>query len=246
MLWTSGWTPRFTGETIYNGPRDRGATGSSPFVRMRPEDIDAGGMETVFPWRESDGDGSTFESHELLIRDRMGVRNPVMLIRIRPEDMTRVVKRQGQESFNFGDCSPTPRSARIWGARPRSTSSRPTASALPVPPVAVRRAALRPTHLRPGRPRPGAASDQTIDKDGYLVANGRFHRTRWTGLLGADVMSPKLAELAAHQADAIDSRYHPSAAVRRQLNKVFPTTGRSCSVRSRCTASSCCCSPGCT
>ncbi len=32
-------------------------------------------------------------------------------------------------------------------------------------------------------------------------------------------MSPKLAE----QGNAIDSRYHPSAAVRRQLNKVFPT-----------------------
>ncbi|BBZ29165.1 ubiquinol-cytochrome c reductase cytochrome b subunit [Mycolicibacterium madagascariense] len=36
-------------------------------------------------------------------------------------------------------------------------------------------------------------------------------------------MSPKLAELAAAQGNAIDSRYHPSAAVRRQLNKVFPT-----------------------
>jgi ubiquinol-cytochrome c reductase cytochrome b subunit len=41
-------------------------------------------------------------------------------------------------------------------------------------------------------------------------------------------MSPKLAkpnmaEIAASQGDAIDSRYHPSAAVRRQLNKVFPT-----------------------
>ena len=31
------------------------------------------------------------------------------------------------------------------------------------------------------------------------------------------------AEIAARQGDAIDSRYHPSAAVRRQLNKVFPT-----------------------
>ncbi|WP_431240305.1 cytochrome bc1 complex cytochrome b subunit [Mycolicibacterium aichiense] len=31
------------------------------------------------------------------------------------------------------------------------------------------------------------------------------------------------ATLAASQGDAIDSRYHPSAAVRRQLNKVFPT-----------------------
>ena len=34
---------------------------------------------------------------------------------------------------------------------------------------------------------------------------------------------PNMAEIAAKQGDAIDSRYHPSAAVRRQLNKVFPT-----------------------
>ncbi len=34
---------------------------------------------------------------------------------------------------------------------------------------------------------------------------------------------PNLAEIAAKQGDAIDSRYHPSAALRRQLNKVFPT-----------------------
>ena len=32
-----------------------------------------------------------------------------------------------------------------------------------------------------------------------------------------------MADIAAEQGDAIDSRYHPSAAVRRQLNKVFPT-----------------------
>lgn len=35
--------------------------------------------------------------------------------------------------------------------------------------------------------------------------------------------SSKIAERLAKQGDAIDSRYHPSAAVRRQLNKVFPT-----------------------
>jgi ubiquinol-cytochrome c reductase cytochrome b subunit len=34
---------------------------------------------------------------------------------------------------------------------------------------------------------------------------------------------PNMAEIAAKQGDAIDSRYHPSGAVRRQLNKVFPT-----------------------
>ncbi|AEV75005.1 cytochrome b subunit of the bc complex [Mycolicibacterium rhodesiae NBB3] len=32
-----------------------------------------------------------------------------------------------------------------------------------------------------------------------------------------------MAQIAAGQGNAIDSRYHPSAAVRRQLNKVFPT-----------------------
>ncbi|MEO3759079.1 cytochrome bc complex cytochrome b subunit [Mycobacterium sp. B14F4] len=34
---------------------------------------------------------------------------------------------------------------------------------------------------------------------------------------------PSAAQIAASQGNAIDSRYHPSAAVRRQLNKVFPT-----------------------
>src|SRR5918912_443849 len=37
------------------------------------------------------------------------------------------------------------------------------------------------------------------------------------------LMNPTVAEVAARQGDAIDSRYHPSAALRRQLNKVFPT-----------------------
>jgi quinol---cytochrome-c reductase cytochrome b subunit len=36
-------------------------------------------------------------------------------------------------------------------------------------------------------------------------------------------MNFALSRIAAGQGDAIDSRYHPSAAVRRQLNKVFPT-----------------------
>jgi len=38
-------------------------------------------------------------------------------------------------------------------------------------------------------------------------------------------MSPKIdaGAVLARQADEIDTRYHPSAALRRQLNKVFPT-----------------------
>lgn len=102
VLWTSGWTPRYKGETIYLA-RATGLHDGPPFLKMRPEDMDAGGMETVFPWRESDGDGTTVESHEKLQEIAMGVRNPVMLIRIKPSDVDRVVKRQGQESFNFGE-----------------------------------------------------------------------------------------------------------------------------------------------
>ncbi len=129
VLWTSGWTPpRFTGETIFLA-RATGLPGESPFVKMRPEDIDAGGMETVFPWRESDGDGTTVESHEKLGEIALGVRNPVMLIRIKPNDMHKVVKRQGQESFNFGELFAFTKVCSHLGCPPRRcTSSRPTAS----------------------------------------------------------------------------------------------------------------------
>lgn len=127
VLWTSDWTPRYNGETIYLG-RATGRPGDSPFVKIRPEDIDAGGMETVFPWRESDGDGTTVESAEKLLHVSMGVRNPVMLIRIKPVDMPRVVKRQGQESFNFGELFAYTKVCSTSAARPRCTSSRPTAS----------------------------------------------------------------------------------------------------------------------
>lgn len=34
---------------------------------------------------------------------------------------------------------------------------------------------------------------------------------------------PKIGDIMARQGEDVDSRYHPSAAVRRQLNKVFPT-----------------------
>ena len=75
VLWTSGWTPRFHGETIFLA-RSTGSTTGAPFVKMRPEDMDAGGMETVFPWRESDGDGTTVESHEKLIDHQDGRAQP--------------------------------------------------------------------------------------------------------------------------------------------------------------------------
>jgi len=172
VLWTSGWTPRFTGETIYLG-RSTGRPGESPLVKMRPEDLDAGGMETVFPWRESDGDGTTVESHEKLAAIAMGVRNPVMLIRIKPVDMSRVVKRQGQESFNFGDLFAYTKVCSHLGC-PSSLYEQQTYRIL----CPCHQSQFDALHF--ARPIFGPAARAlaqlpiTINNDGYLVANGDF------------------------------------------------------------------------
>jgi ubiquinol-cytochrome c reductase iron-sulfur subunit len=172
VLWTSGWTPRFTGETIFLA-RATGQPGGSPFVKMRPEDVDAGGMETVFPWRESDGDGTSVESSHLLTEIAMGVRNPVMLIRIRPEDMSRVVKRQGQESFNFGDLFAFTKVCSHLGCPASLYESQTNRILCP-----CHQSQFDALHF--ARPIFGPAARAlaqlpvTIDKDGYLVANGDF------------------------------------------------------------------------
>jgi ubiquinol-cytochrome c reductase iron-sulfur subunit len=172
VLWTSGWTPRFTGETIYMA-RATGRPGESPFVKMRPEDIDAGGMETVFPWRESDGDGTTVESHERLSEIAMGVRNPVMLIRIRPVDMAKVVKRKNQESFNFGELFAFTKVCSHLGC-PSSLYEQQSYRIL----CPCHQSQFDALHF--ARPIFGPAARAlaqlpiTIDQDGYLVANGDF------------------------------------------------------------------------
>ena len=172
VLWTSAWSPRFTGETIYLA-RATGLPGESPFVRLRPEDLDAGAMETVFPWRESDGDGTTVESHEKLSAIAMGVRNPVMLIRIKPVDMSRVVKRQGQESFNFGDLFAYTKVCSHL-ACPASLYEQQTYRIL----CPCHQSQFDALHF--ARPIFGPAARAlaqlpiTIDQEGYLVANGDF------------------------------------------------------------------------
>jgi quinol---cytochrome c reductase iron-sulfur subunit len=172
VLWTSGWTPRFKGETIYLA-RATGMPGESPYVRMRPEDLDAGGMETVFPWRESDGDGTTVESHERLSEIAMGVRNPVMLIRIKPTDMPRVVKRKGQESFNFGELFAFTKVCSHLGC-PSSLYEQQSYRIL----CPCHQSQFDALHF--ARPIFGPAARAlaqlpiTIDQDGYLVANGDF------------------------------------------------------------------------
>ncbi|SFQ36785.1 ubiquinol-cytochrome c reductase iron-sulfur subunit [Amycolatopsis arida] len=94
-LWHTGWQPLFPGEVVYL----RRNTGNSHEISLvRPEDLDAGAMETVFPFRESERDDEHALSQALKRSD-----NPVMLIRLRPADAARVIKRKGQEDFNYGD-----------------------------------------------------------------------------------------------------------------------------------------------
>ena len=169
VLWTSGWTPRFKGETIYLAR----ATGNGTYAKMRPEDIDAGGMETVFPWRESDGDGTTAASHHRLAEITMGVRNPVMLIRIKPVDLPRVVKRKNQESFNFGDLFAFTKVCSHLGC-PSSLYEQQTYRIL----CPCHQSQFDALHF--AKPIFGPAARAlaqlpiTIDQDGYLVANGDF------------------------------------------------------------------------
>ena len=173
VLWTSGWTPRFHGETIFMARATGNAGHGAPFVKMRPEDLDAGGMETVFPWRESDGDGTTTESHHRLNEILMGVRNPVMLIRIKPGDINKVVKRKGQESFNFGDLFAFTKVCSHLGC-PSSLYEQQTYRIL----CPCHQSQFDALHF--ARPIFGPAARAlaqlpiTIDQDGYLVANGDF------------------------------------------------------------------------
>ncbi|WP_345417055.1 ubiquinol-cytochrome c reductase iron-sulfur subunit [Pseudonocardia xishanensis] len=91
-LWHTPWRPE-NGETVYLR-RDTGIL--DEISRVRPEDMEPGSMETVFPFRESDrGD------EEALLRALRASDAPVMLIRLRPDTPT--VKRQGQENFHYGD-----------------------------------------------------------------------------------------------------------------------------------------------
>ncbi|MEV6611955.1 ubiquinol-cytochrome c reductase iron-sulfur subunit [Kutzneria sp. NPDC051319] len=92
-LWHTGWQPSQPGEKVY---LRRNTGDSGEVVLIRPEDLDAGGFETVFPFRESERGNEEALSAALHRSD-----NPVMLIRLRPDQ--NVVKRSGQENFNFGD-----------------------------------------------------------------------------------------------------------------------------------------------
>jgi len=93
-LASTGWRKQSADETVYL----RRNTGDPEEISLvRPEDLDAGALETVFPYRESEKDDP-----KALLEALRRADNPVMLFRLRPEDTANVQERKGQEDFHYG------------------------------------------------------------------------------------------------------------------------------------------------
>jgi ubiquinol-cytochrome c reductase iron-sulfur subunit len=90
LLKTGWFSP--DGERVYLR-RDVGV--SDEVVLVRPGDLEPGAMETVFPFKESQRNNPEELAETLKSSD-----SPVMLIRLRPN--VPVIKRAGQEDFNYG------------------------------------------------------------------------------------------------------------------------------------------------
>jgi ubiquinol-cytochrome c reductase iron-sulfur subunit len=69
---------------------------SEPPTLARPEDLAAGSIATVFPYKRS---WTAEEAHEALRASD----SPVMLIRLHPEQAAQVIQRRGQVNFHYGD-----------------------------------------------------------------------------------------------------------------------------------------------
>ncbi|WP_031467674.1 ubiquinol-cytochrome c reductase iron-sulfur subunit [Sciscionella sediminilitoris] len=128
LRWT-GWREDSKAKTVFlrkdNGKPDQ-------IELVRPGDMDAGGMQTVYPlhvpnelkqkvleaqndpeklravlMREDTTDHRVREEAEKLWEENKEqlhrVDTPVMLIRLRSSDARKVIKRKGQENFNYGD-----------------------------------------------------------------------------------------------------------------------------------------------
>ncbi|MCS4488988.1 MULTISPECIES: ubiquinol-cytochrome c reductase iron-sulfur subunit [unclassified Corynebacterium] len=191
-LWTSGWTLSEQGVKLYLG-RDTGALaekhesssgehytthGVTRLVRMRPEDLVAAGMETVFPLpADLVNDGDLYDPQADVYENQMhsihGPRNAVMLIRLRSSDAEKVIERAGQEDFHYGDYYAYSKICTHIGC-PTSLYEAQT------------NRILCPCHqsqfdaLHYGKPIFGPAARAlpqlpiTVDEEGYLIAAGDF------------------------------------------------------------------------
>ncbi|SEQ67456.1 menaquinol-cytochrome c reductase iron-sulfur subunit precursor [Lentzea xinjiangensis] len=162
-LWHTSWKPEKPGEKVYL----RRHTGNFHEVSLvRPEDVEPGGFETVFPFRESERN----DEHALVAALKRSDA-PVMLIRMRPNQA--IVKRAGQEDFNYGDLYAYSKVCTHLGC-PTSLFEQQTGLL------------LCPCHqsqfdvFEYAKPRFGPATRPlpqlpiTVDEDGYLVARSDF------------------------------------------------------------------------
>ncbi|GAA4878099.1 MULTISPECIES: cytochrome bc1 complex Rieske iron-sulfur subunit [Saccharopolyspora] len=159
----TGWM-RVNGEKTYL----RRDTGNPHDVSLvRPEDIDAGGFETVFPFRESMRE----DEHELISSMRKGDA-PVMLIRLRPGSAP--IKREGQENFHYGDFYAYSKICTHLGC-PTSLFEQQTGRLLC--PCHQSQFDVVNTYAKPVFGPATRALPQlpiTVDEDGYFVARGDF------------------------------------------------------------------------
>ncbi len=88
-LWVTPWRSD-------NGERVFLRYDSERLTLARPEDLAAGSIATVFPYKRS---WSEDEAHTALRASD----SPVMLIRLHPEQAAQVVQRKGQVGFHYGD-----------------------------------------------------------------------------------------------------------------------------------------------
>ena len=149
-LWTSGWTLTEKGVKLYLG-RDTGALavkhetdsgehystqGITRLVRMRPEDLAAAAMETVFPLPEEDvNDGDLYDPtrdvYETHMHSIHGARNAVMLIRLRSSDAAKRLNVWGRKISTSAITTPIRRFVHISVAPPRCMRRKPTGSCAP-------------------------------------------------------------------------------------------------------------------
>ncbi|MGH3718407.1 MAG: cytochrome bc1 complex Rieske iron-sulfur subunit [Pseudonocardiaceae bacterium] len=88
-LWVTPWASD-NGEPVFL------RSDAEQLTLVRPEDLAAGSIATVFPYKRS---WSQQEAHDALRASD----SPVMLIRLHPEQAARVVQRADQVDFHYGD-----------------------------------------------------------------------------------------------------------------------------------------------
>ena len=131
---------------------------------MRPEDLAAAAMETVFPLPEEDvNDGDLYDPtrdvYETHMHSIHGPRNAVMLIRLRSSDAAKVVERVGQEDFHFGDYYAYSKICTHIGCPTSLYEAQTNRILCPCHQSPVRRIALRQAGVRPRRPCFATAAD---------------------------------------------------------------------------------------